>query len=422
MKKRMGKVLSGLIILTMIISSTGFAFAGEKVLDDSASQKSIKLTTKQNSDVEKNLEKKLETNRMSRMGESLGNSTVPVWKTGKESVLNELVENNIVSISYSMSNNTLGGNSNKYGASATAYLPKGTVLIYAIADGDGQYAADAHLGVFKDENMSSPVDGSINVIEDQDMVVGTFNIPSSGTYQIGAFSYKNANDAENISVVFSAVAISGLDRTIYSGSQIAVGQKKAQTNYFTFKAAKTGYIRILTDSPVKFKLYNSNKSKSLSDTSSSTTEIVYGVKKGTTYKVKVQAPDNKVGVYLLELKNIGISENSGSSKSKAKTISRGASKGKSGCIIAGSSTADWYKFKLTKKNTIKVTLKGATNNGIKLYVYKGSKLLDSYTLKSNYKSIYIKSKGKVPTGTYYIKIARANSYSSGWYKCYWDYK
>ena len=61
MKKRMGKVLSGLIILTMIISSTGFAFAGEKVLDDSASQKSIKLTTKQNSDVEKNLEKKLES-------------------------------------------------------------------------------------------------------------------------------------------------------------------------------------------------------------------------------------------------------------------------------------------------------------------------------------------------------------------------
>lgn len=222
--------------------------------------------------------------------------------------------------------------------------------------------------------------------------------------------------------------MSGIDRTVYSGSQIAVGQAKAQTNYFKFTATKTGYIRVnLTDIKGKIKLCNSDKTKSLSDTSPSTQSIVYGVKKGTTYNIKVSAPDNEeIGGYTFKVTNYGVTENSGSSKSKAKTIKRGTSKGtsnvKTGCIVAGYSTSDWYKFTLSSSKALNIAMKGATNNGIKISVYKGSKLIKSGSFNRTEAGVVIKSVGKWTKGTYYIKISRANTYSSGYYKCYWYYR
>lgn len=431
MKKRMSKVLSGLIILTMIISSTGLVFADENALD-------AQVTKTDNSGVEIGLQKELRSAVTSSMKSQFdkkgqfdskkataGNDIkVPTWKTGTESELKNLVNANGSLIQYNRTDDNLGYN--KCGYSQKVKLNKGTVMIVSIADGDGvNYQPCSYFGIFSDPQMTQPVDSTMYDKKDygeQEPTLGVFEIPSTGYYYIGAYSSFYSDDAQNYQVYFAALGINGENRTLTSGSQVAVGQKNAQTNYFTFKATKTGYIRILTDTAVKFRLYNSSKTKSLSDTSTSTTDIVYGVKKDTTYQVRVDALYNKNGGYALKLTNSGITESSGSSKSKAKTIYRGSSKAKKGIIIAGSSTADWYKFKLTQKNTIKVTLEGATNNGIKLYVYKGSKLVDSYTLKKSYKSIYIKSYSKMSTGTYYIKIARANSYSSGWYKCYWNYK
>lgn len=428
MKKKIGKLIAGLIVLTMVISSTGLAFADKESTEnpnsEPTSQSSLKLEIQDVSKAATNLENTLETENITRLGDAAGSIAVPIWKTGTESELESLIYNNISYISYAMSGNTLSGTYDKYGAAKTAYLPKGTVIIYAMVDEcNGEYAADAYLGVFRDANMTSAVDGTINVIEDRGATFGVFNVPASGTYYIGAYSNKSNNDAKQIDILLSAVSVSGLDRTVYSGSQISVGQKTPQTNYFTFTATKNGYIKVELSEDIKGRVtLCSSSKKALSDRSAATRYIVYGVKKGTKYTIRVEAPTNSSGGYNFKVTNVGIKESSGSSKSKAKTISRGSSKAKSGTIVAGSSTSDWYKFKLTKKKAVKIVMSGATNKSIKVSIYKGSKLIKSSKLNSYHSKVTLTSNGKLAKGTYYIKISRTDKYSSGYYKCYWNYR
>jgi hypothetical protein len=218
------------------------------------------------------------------------------------------------------------------------------------------------------------------------------------------------------------MSLSGKDRTVYSGKRIAVGQIDSQTNTFTFKATKNGYIKLTTtDVAPKFRLYSS-KNKALSKTSVSCSSIVYGVKKGNTYKIKVAAPYNSAGGYTMLLTNTSVSESSGSTKAKAKTIYRGSSKAKKGYIVAGSSTPDYYKFKLTGSKAVNIKMSGATNETMKIAVYKGSKLIKTCNFNRTTKDITIKSVGKWTKGTYYIKVYRGNSTSSGHYKVYWYYR
>lgn len=421
MKKRMSKILSGLIILTMIISSTGLAFA-EKT-DKSNNLSGAEVKSELTKLAEETIKAKQNDNKSFTPKKATEGNNFIITKINKGTD-DELDAAKVSEIYYNTYDDIIPGGDTDYtfcGYSQAVKLNKGTVIMAGAIEGNNGEAY-ANYGLFKDKNMDYPVDKYKDVKYTDGAVSAVFSVPETGTYYIGAYSCIQDSSSTLYRFVGCVMSVSGLDRPLTSGSQIAVGQEKAQTNYFTFKATKTGYIRILTDTAVRFKLCNSNKTKSLSDLSPSTTEIVYGVKKGTTYKVRVDAPSNKYGNYVLKLTNSGITESSGSSKSKAKTIYRGKSKAKKGTIIAGSSTSDWYKFKLAKKSTVKVTLEGATNNGIKLYVYKGSKLIKSYTLKRIHESIYIKSGNKWSAGTYYIKIARANSYSSGWYKCYWNYK
>lgn len=420
MKKRMSKVLSGLIILTMIISSTGLVFAEKTDKSNTADKPEIKSET-DNAAINALKSKFDNEGEFTAKKATAGNNFIVT--TIKKGTDDELGTAKVSKIYYNTSDDIIPGGNTAYtycGYSQAVKLNKGTIVMAGAIEGNNGEVC-AKYGLFKDKNMDNPVDEYKYLEHSDGAVSAVFSVPETDTYYIGVYSCVQDSSSTLYKFVGCVMSVNGLNRTIYSGSQIAVGQKNAQTNYFTFKATKTGYIRILTDTEVKFRLYNSSKTKSLSDTSTSTTDIVYGVKKGTTYQVRVDAPDNNDGVYVLKLTNSGITESSGSSKSKAKTIYSGTSKAKKGTIIAGSSTADWYKFKLTQKNTIKVTLEGATNNGIKLYVYKGSKLIKSHTLKRVHESIYIKSVNKWSAGTYYIKIARANSYSSGWYKCYWNY-
>lgn len=145
---------------------------------------------------------------------------------------------------------------------------------------------------------------------------------------------------------------------------------------------------------------------------------IYGVKKGNTYYIKVRSNYNYDGLYQLKVTNYKISENSGSKKSKAVTIKKGYTK--KGTITAGSSQSDWYKFKLTSKKKVKITIKGGTNDKLKFIVYKGSKKVSTSTFYNSTKSITLNSVGKWSKGTYYIKAYRGTSKSSGWYSLKWQ--
>ena len=282
-------------------------------------------------------------------------------------------------------------------------------------------SGDIYYGVFMDQNMTQPVnDSSYNVISaGSGKAEGdAFSVPAGGTYYVGVYS--DISSGQDYTVVSLAAYASGADRTLSGGQWSAVGQKEEQTNLFRFKASSTGYIRVDTtdvddDSSVSVTLLSSRKA--LSSTADSASKPVYGVKKGVTYYIRARAGYSRGGGYRLKVTNHKISEKSGSSRSKAVNIKRDSTV--KGTVIAGESRSDWYKFKLSGKKSVSLTVKGATNDRLKIEVYSGRKKVKTSTFYSSTESLTLRSAGKWKKGTYHIKVYRGNSRSSGWYSLKW---
>ena len=278
-----------------------------------------------------------------------------------------------------------------------------------------------YYGVFGDQNMTQPVnDSSYNVVSaGSGKAEGdAFSVPAGGTYYVGVYS--DISSGQDYTVFSLAAYASGADRTLSGGQWSAVGQKEEQTNLFRFKASNTGYIRVDTtdvddDSSVTVTLLSSRKA--LSSTADSASKPVYGVKKGVTYYIRARAGYSRGGGYRLKVTNHKISEKSGSSRSKAVNIKRDSTV--KGTVIAGESRSDWYKFKLSGKKSVSLTVKGATNDRLKIEVYSGRKKVKTSTFYSSTESLTLRSAGKWKKGTYHIKVYRGNSRSSGWYSLKW---
>ena len=283
-------------------------------------------------------------------------------------------------------------------------------------------SGDIYYGVFMDQNMTQPVnDSSYNVISaGSGKAEGdAFSVPAGGTYYVGVYS--DISSGQKYTVISLAAYANGADRTLTDGQWAAVGQKAEQTNLFRFKASSTGYIRVDTtdvddDSSVSVTLLSSSR-KSLSPAADSSSRPVYGVKKGVTYYIRARAGYSRGGGYRLKVTNHKISEKSGSSRSKAVNIKRKAMV--KGTIIAGESRSDWYKFKLSGRKSVSLTMKGATNDRLKIEVYSGRKKMKTSTFYSSTGSLTLRSAGKWKKGTYHIRVYRGNSRSSGWYSLKW---
>ena len=282
-------------------------------------------------------------------------------------------------------------------------------------------SGDIYYGVFMDQNMTQPVnDSSYNVISAGSGKAegNAFSVPAGGTYYVGVYS--DISSGQKYTVISLAAYASGTDRTLSDGQWSAVGQKEAQTNLFRFKASSTGYIRVDTtdvddDSSVTVTLLSSRKT--LSSSADSSSRPVYGVKKGATYYIRARAGYSRGGGYRLKVTNHKISEKSGSSRSKAVNIKRDSTV--KGTVIAGESRSDWYKFKLSGKKSVSLTMKGATNDRLKIEVYSGRKKVKTSTFYSSTGSLTLRSAGKWKKGTYSIRVYRGNSRSSGWYSLKW---
>lgn len=280
---------------------------------------------------------------------------------------------------------------------------------------------DIYYGVFMDQNMTQPVnDSSYNVISaGSGKAEGdAFSVPAGGTYYVGVYS--DISSGQDYTVISLAAYANGADRTLTGGQWAAVGQKEAQTNLFRFKASSTEYIRVDTtdvddDSSVTVTLLSSRKT--LSSSADSSSRPVYGVKKGATYYIRARAGYSRGGGYRLKVTNHKISEKSGSSKSNAVNIKRDSTV--KGTVIAGESCSDWYKFKLSGRKSVSLTMKGATNDRLKIEVYSGRKKMKTSTFYSSTGSLTLRSAGKWKKGTYNIRVYRGNSRSSGWYSLNW---
>lgn len=195
--------------------------------------------------------------------------------------------------------------------------------------------------------------------------------------------------------------------------------------YLKYKATATGYVTVTTavSDNMYVALCNSSR-KALTDdqyvngsASSYYNKKVYGVKKGQTYYVRVkEGTSNPISVKLTQT---AVKEKSGSSKKKAVSVK--AKKTVKGSIAAGSSEADWYKFKLTKNKKVTIRIKGSCVGTLNFKVYTSSgKQVGSATISGNgcdkELSTYY---GKMPKGTYYMKVQRNDKVASGYYSINW---
>lgn len=239
--------------------------------------------------------------------------------------------------------------------------------------------------------------------------------------------------------------VSAADYTIGGSGTQKITISDAESYYATydyawinFKPAATGYVTFSVSNAStldnyangSWGLFDTNKKQiSTIDTFNTSKDEsyfknnVYGVQKGKTYYLRVGAV---VGASITA-KFTKVSEKSGSKKSKAKTIKKG--KTVKGVIVANSKASDWYKFKVTKDQYLKISYSAKTNYGIKMTLYEGSRTLGSvnpnYTstkTKSTYVvNYYTNKKTKVKAGTtYYVKVSRYNANSSGYYTLKWN--
>lgn len=412
MKKRMSRIMSILLISALVLSTAEVAHA-EDVATGGEAQVVEEVPELAEETQAESAGKALEAVNEAEIGTEVETKAYVEGSIPVKMAVTGIETPDVGVLSYNSGN--VKGNNCGY-SQAVTFSGLGTVSM--AVNNDATSSGTIYFGIFYDANMTQPVDHTWSASRG-----GTdgyvFRIPAAGTYYIGLYSSKGYNTTYNYYATVAAIFYNGANRTLSNGKQIAVGQKDAQTNYFKFTAVNNGYITTYGDESAGYyqvALCNSAK-KALSGYTYLRYNPTYGVKKGTTYYIKVVSTYNSNGGYTFKAINTKISEKSGSKKSKAVTLKKSSTK--KGTIVAGSSQADWYKFKLTGSKSVKIYLKGRTNDQLKITVYKGSKKIGSRTFYYSDASRTLESLGKWSKGTYYIKIQRANSQSSGWYSLKW---
>lgn len=245
---------------------------------------------------------------------------------------------------------------------------------------------------------------------------------SKGTYYVKL----DRNYADNESFTLKYTLSSDSTMKNKKTTVIYPGHSKSVT-YLKFKPTVSGYVTVnmlkgYYDTSADITLCTSKK-KALSEAiwvyagSSTSNKAVFGVKKNTTYYLKITNVSGRAGVKFTQTK---VSEKSGSSRKKAKTLKKNSTA--KGTIVAGSSTTDWYKIKVTKSQKVKITTKGNMSGNLKMQLYKSNGKKYGWDVTALYgigdSNTYTTS-SKLPKGTYYIKIYRGNSKSNGYYTLKW---
>lgn len=205
-----------------------------------------------------------------------------------------------------------------------------------------------------------------------------------------------------------------------SGKELYIKYQAKAAGYVTITPkVGSGYVTLCNS---KKKDLSGQKTLNVSSSYASNKKVTYGVVKGTYY-IKVKTYDDQ---FSLNIKLTKISESSGSSKKKAKTIA--VNKTRKGTIVAGNNKVDWYKFKLTKSSKVTINVSGATDGSFKITVYKGNSskgytyLYDDFSAKLQSVKQFSSTRTKFAKGTYYIKVERYYAKSSGYYSIKWQKK
>lgn len=269
----------------------------------------------------------------------------------------------------------------------------------------------------------------------EDIKYAYFYVKKAGTYQLQIkTSYGNGQAAVMADYIGNTTAALTKNKVYYGTSP------NGTTRYYKVTAPGNGYFTLEFTNAVssypsfEVKLTNSKKNNLLKgyETVSSSSDsdrnfkTYYGVKKGTYYiAIKSDQP-----MYGFKVKYTKVSEKSGSTKSKAVSLSKGTTK--KGIINATQteSSGDWYKFTIKKKQkvlidvTSKVSTGGNSYGGLKVEIYQAGRSyaeVNKYLTKSTPNASFdlvTNSGTTLAAGTYYIKIKRYNK-GSGQYTIKW---
>ena len=259
-------------------------------------------------------------------------------------------------------------------------------------------------------------------------------VAKAGTYYL-KFETAGYGAAMPQSVEFNALFYPNGGTLTKGTTYYGASPEGSKVSYYKITVPGNGYLTVsfpekLSDYPsYLIKLTDSKKNSLFPDfetlSSSSDYKTRIGVKKGTYY-IAVRTTQNAYGI---KASFTSVKENSGSTKSKAKSISKGSTKKGIINVTQSDTSGDWYKFKITKTQYVKfdVTTLGSNGGGyggLKFAFYQSGKSSPAFTKNiygNNSATIqpYTYGSGtKLAPGTYYIKVSKY-SHGNGYYKIKW---
>ena len=263
--------------------------------------------------------------------------------------------------------------------------------------------------------------------------IGAYDVKKGKTYYVGIQS----SYAAEASV--AAFVIPYSTRTLKAGKTMITSGYKGSNNKdsvarFKIKAKKTGHITVylkrygLNTAYGYVTLLNSKK-KAVSDklifnSSFSSDYVVFGVKKGTTYYLKVsgcQGSYDNGYAYGIKYSIKAATLKKNKSKRTAVTLKRKAKAKSITRPATGKKMTQWYKFIVSKKQKtiFRVDASAVKSGKATITLFYGSKKIASDTITNGKINNYTITNGttyyKANKGTYYVRIT-SNAKCNGMYK------
>jgi|GEM_PF-803305 len=305
----------------------------------------------------------------------------------------------------------------------TATIDKtGVLIIYFMDDGIEKNFRYFEAVLYSDEKCTQEV-GNIIMFTGERGATKEINIKKTGKYYIKFNVLRDYGSEEPVSFPVALMLIPGGTRTVKANTEyLAYQNYNTDPVYYKISVKEPSLLTINIDpekndiGSAKIALLDSKK-KAITDERyislyGDPIQHYFVLNKGTYY-LKV---DTGVGAYLFKYKLTAVSDKSGASKSKATNIKVGGSAVKGYCLVSDkTSKADWYKFSLTSSKTIKIDISSQMDGDMKVEVYDSKGYMIGSALLYDDSSSRTINLEKLAKGTYYIKVFKSESYSSGYY-------
>ena len=322
-----------------------------------------------------------------------------------------------------------------YGLAAVTATTTGWIWLDFIVEGTGDDYVDVYTCDTFDESTGDFTyfeDASGSVPVNTSMENGAAIYAAKGTTYYLYFETPEENTGD---VIFSARAkmYSNLQRTlpVYANANqymLSSGLNKAGTNYsdlyYKVVPNKTGLMTVNLksfDSGVStgtVTLYNKNKvalSQAVQYSSQkAATKAYFGVKKGTTYYIRVQNCCGTTGKYGVRYSMTAFTDRNIATNAKALQLKKGANVTKTLFTANNSTGTDVYKIVVPKTQVAKFTVntQNIRSGNITVKVFKNGKQVGKAKtiypkhISNVYTITHGTVSGKASKGTYYIKVTK----------------